>query len=44
MLLAHEQVIERKFFFSQGSNRAGKNEFISQYTSLQPDFPVKYKI
>ena len=34
---------KRYFFFSQGSNVAGKNEFISQYTSAQPHFSVKYK-
>ena len=39
MFLAHEQdVTERYFFFSQGSNGAGKNEFVSQYTCLQPQF------
>ena len=44
MFLAHEQdVPERYFFFSQSSNGAGKNEFVSQYTSLQPRFSVKYK-
>ena len=44
MFLAHEQDIrERYFFFSQGSNDVGKNEFTSQYTFLQPHFSVKYK-
>ena len=42
MFLAHEQdVAERYFFFSQGSNEAGKNEFVSYYTCLHPHFSVK---
>ena len=41
---AHEQdVTERYFFFSQGSNGAGKNEFVSQYSCLHPHFSIKYK-
>ena len=45
MFLAYEQdIAERYFFFSQGSNSVGKNEFVSQYTCLQPHFSVKYKI
>ena len=45
MFLAHEQdVTERYFFFSQGLNGAGKNEFVSQYICLQPHFSVKYNI
>ena len=33
MFLSHEQdVTEKYFFFSQGSNSADKNEFVSQYT------------
>ena len=44
MFLAHEQgFTERYVFFSQGSNGAGKSEFGSQYTCLQPHFSVKYK-
>ena len=44
MFLSHEQdVTERYLFFSQVSNGAGKNEFISQYTCLQTHFSVKYK-
>ena len=44
MFLAHEQdVTERYFFFSQGSNGAGKNEFVSQYSCLHPNFSIKYK-
>ena len=42
MIFAHEQDdTERYFFFSCGSNGAGKNEFISQFTCLQPDFYIK---
>ena len=37
MILPHEQdVPERYFFFSKVSNGAGKNEFISKFTCLQP--------
>ena len=44
MFLAHEQdVAERCLFFSKGSIGAGKNEFVSHYTCLQPHFSVKYK-
>ena len=44
MFLSHAQDITgRYFFFSQGSNGAGKNEFISQYTYLEAHFSVKYK-
>ena len=33
MILAHEQdITERYFFFSKGSNGADKNEFVSQVT------------
>ena len=40
MILTHEQVdTEWYFFFSQGSNGAGKNEF----AYLQSHFYVKYK-
>ena len=43
MILAHEQVgTELYFFFSKGSNGAGKNEFVSQFTYLQLHFFVKY--
>ena len=35
MILAHEQdVTEWYYFFSYGSNGAGKNEFVSQLTCL----------
>ena len=35
----------RYFFFSQGSNGTGKNEFVSQYTFYSLIFPsnIKYK-
>ena len=43
MILANEQVVTKwYFFFSQGSNGAG-NEFVSQFTCLQPHFYVKCK-
>ena len=39
MILAHEQdITERYFFFSWGSNGADKNDFASQFTCLQPHF------
>ena len=42
MILAHEQDdTERYFFFSQGSNGAGKNWFVSQFTCLQPHLYIK---
>ena len=48
MFLAHEQdaqdVTEIYFFFSQGSNGAGKNEFVSQCTCSQPHFSVQQKM
>ena len=44
MFLAHEKVTESYFLFSQGSNGAGKNDFVLQYTCLQPHFSVKYRI
>ena len=44
MILAYEQdVTERYFLFSQGSNGADKNEFISQFTCLQPSLFVDHK-
>ena len=44
MILAHEQdVTERYFFFSKGSNGAGKNEFVPQFTCLKPHLYVKCK-
>ena len=46
MFLAHEQdVTERYFFFSQGSNGAGKNKFLSQYTVYSHISPsnIKYE-
>ena len=52
MILAHEQDnTERYFFFSfksskrlKGSNGAGKNEFIFQFTCLQPHFYIRTHI
>ena len=42
MILAHEQdETERHFFFSEGSNTAGKNEFVFQFTCLQPHLYIK---
>ena len=42
MTLAHEQDdTERYFFFSQGSNGAGKNRFVFQFTCSQPHFYIK---
>ena len=42
MILAHEQDITARYFFSSwGSNGAGKNEFVSQFTCLQPHLHVK---
>ena len=44
MILIHEQVVtEWYFFFSQGSDGAGKNEFLSWFTCLQSHFYVKYR-
>ena len=44
IFLVHEQdVTERCFFFSNNSNGAGKNEFVYQFSSLQPHFSVDYK-
>ena len=44
MVLAHEPVVtEWYLFFSEGSNGARKNVFVSQFTYLQPHFYVKYK-
>ena len=43
MILVHEQDdTERYFFFSQGSNGAGKNEFVFQFTCSQPHLYIKY--
>ena len=42
MILAHEKDnTERYFFFSQTSNGAGKNQFVFQFTCLQPHFYIK---
>ena len=42
MILTHEQDDkERYFFFSQGSNGVGKNEFVFQFTCLQPHLYIK---
>ena len=42
MILAHEQnATERYFFFSQGSNSVCKNEFVFQFTCLQPHLYTK---
>ena len=35
MMNDEQDVTERYLFFSEGSNGAGKNEFISQFTCLQ---------
>ena len=43
MILAHEQVVIEYFFFSQGSNGLVKNEFVFQFSYLQPHFHVKHK-
>ena len=41
MFLTHEQnVTKRYFFFSHGSNCTSKNEFVFQYTCLQPQFSL----
>ena len=42
MILAHEQDNTEKYFFLyQNSNGADKNEFIFQFTCLQPHLYVK---
>ena len=42
MILSHEQDdTEKYFFFSQGSNGPGKNEFVFQFTCLQPHLYIK---
>ena len=42
MILVHEQGdTERYFFFSQGSNGAGKDEFAFQFTCLGPHLYIK---
>ena len=42
MTLAYElDDTERYLFFSSGSNGAGKNEFVFQFTCLQPHFYIK---
>ena len=44
MFLEHEQnITERYFLFSQGSNNGGINEFVSRYICLQPHFSVNIK-
>ena len=43
MILAHKQVVTGYFAFSCGSNVAGKNEFVFQFTYLQSHLYVKYK-
>ena len=44
MILAHEQdVTERYFFFSLGSNGAGKSGFVSQFTCVEPLLYVKHR-
>ena len=45
MILAYEQDdTERYFFFSQGSNRASANEFVFQFTCLQPHLCIKIHV
>ena len=42
MILSHEQDNTEKYFlFSQGSNGPGKNEFVFQFTCLQPHLYIK---
>ena len=42
MIFAHKyDIAERFFFFSYGSNGAGKNKFVFQFTCLQPHLYVK---
>ena len=42
MILAHQQDdTERYYFFSQGLNGADKNEFVFQFTCLQPHLHIK---
>ena len=36
-------ITERYFLLSEGVNGTGKIEFVSQFTSLQPQLYVKYK-
>ena len=44
MILTHgQEVTEWYFFFSYSSNGASKNEFVSQFTCLQPHFYLKYE-
>ena len=44
MILAHEQDITVRYFsISEGSDGAGKHEFVPQFTCLQPRLYVKYK-
>ena len=45
LILAHEQDdTEGYFFFSEGSNGACKNEFVFQFTCLQPHFYIKIHV
>ena len=37
-----QDVTERYFFFSEGSNVSGKNKFVSQFTCLQPHLEHLY--
>ena len=39
MILAHEQNVTERYFFL--SNVSGKNEFVSQFTCLQPHLYMK---
>ena len=42
MILANEQDdTERYFFFFQGPNGAGKNQFVFQFTCLRPHLYIK---
>ena len=45
MILSHEQDdTERYFFFSQGSNSEGKNEFAFQFTYLKTHLYIKIHV
>ena len=44
MILAHEQDDTERFFFSEGSNRSGKTEFVFRFTCLQPHLYIKIHV
>ena len=43
MILASKKAVTEYFFLSKGSNGADKNDFVFQFTYLQPHFYVKCK-